>query len=140
MRLTIVGTGLIGASAGMAARSFAGARVVGFDASPEHARLALERGALDAVADSLQEAVVGSDIVILAPPVDRIAALCEEIAPYLGDETVVTDVGSAKAEVVASADRVLGRRFVGGHPMAGSERHGPQAGDETLFEGASWIL
>ena len=140
MRLTIVGTGLIGASVGMAARSLPDTHVIGFDASAAHVDLALERGAIDEGAASLEEAVRGGEVVLIATPVDRIADVCEEIAPYVGVHTVVTDVGSAKAEVVARADGLLGGRFVGGHPMAGSERHGPQAGDGTLFEGASWIL
>lgn len=140
MRLTILGTGLIGASAGMAARLSAGATVTGFDATPSHVRRALERGAIDDIAESLEVAVRAADVVVVATPVDRIAGVCQEIAPFLAPTTIVTDVGSAKAEVVTRADALLGPRFVGGHPMAGSERHGPDAADETLFEGASWIL
>ena len=140
MRLTIVGTGLIGASVGMAARANSEAYVVGFDSSEGHARRALERGAVDEVASSLEEAVRAADIVVVATPVDRIAETCEALAGWLDAGTVVTDVGSAKAEVVARVDPVLGTSFVGGHPMAGSEQHGPDAADETLFEGASWIL
>jgi prephenate dehydrogenase len=138
--LTIVGTGLIGASVGMAARRSSGALVTGYDARPENALRAQERGALDRVADSLGDAVREAELVVVATPVDLIPQVCEAIAGALGAGAVVTDVGSAKAEVVSGADRALGRRFVGGHPMAGSERHGPDAADETLFEGASWIL
>ena len=140
MRLTIVGTGLIGASVGMAARAIGDIVVVGFDSRDGHALRARERGAIDDIAGSLEEAVRGADMVVVATPVDRIAATCRELTPWLAPEAVVTDVGSAKGDVVASVDPVLGRRFVGGHPMAGSEQHGPDAADETLFEGASWIL
>jgi prephenate dehydrogenase len=143
MRLTIVGTGLIGASLGMAARAHkgqGGVFVVGYDSRSDHARRALERGALDEVAPSLEAAVSRSDIVVVATPVDRIADTCERLAPALPETAIVTDVGSAKGEVVVRVDGLLGARFVGGHPMAGSERHGPEAADETLFEGASWIL
>ena len=140
MRLTIIGTGLIGGSVGLAARAAAGATVTGFDVFAEHTRRALERGAIDVVAGSPAEAVTGADLVVIATPVDLVGAVCGDIVGALPESAVVTDVGSAKGDVVREGDRLLGRRFVGGHPMAGSERHGPDAADETLFEGASWIL
>ena len=139
MNLTILGTGLIGASVGLAARS-TDARVTGFDASRANALRALERGAVDAVADDIGVAVASADLVVVATPVDLIGDLCAELARHVAEGAVVTDVGSAKAGVVARADHALGARFVGGHPMAGSERHGPDAADDKLFEGASWIL
>ena len=139
MRVAIVGTGLIGASFGLALKAGDGPTVVGFDPDQSAAERALERNAVDEIAD-LKGAVAHADVVIVAAPVDRIGQVCAEIAPLLSGDAVVTDVGSAKRVVVEQGEAALGGRFVGGHPMAGSERHGPDAADDTLFEGASWIL
>jgi prephenate dehydrogenase len=139
-RIAIVGTGLIGASVGLAARREKLAEVIGFDLSREHASRALSRGALDRTATTLEEAAEAADLVVIATPVDLIAGVCRDIGSAVGPDAVVTDVGSAKGAVVREAEAALGSRFVGGHPMAGSERHGPDAADDTLFDGASWIL
>ena len=137
-KVAIVGTGLIGGSIGLGLRA-AGIEVVGHDDDYVAARAAMQRGAIGRAASSAVEAVAGCDLVVVAVPVDRVPEVCSLIADAAGD-AVVTDVGSAKAAVVERGESVFGGRFIGGHPMAGSERQGVEAADASLFEGAYWIL
>lgn len=139
LTIAVVGTGLIGGSIGLAARS-AGIAVTGFDPDPSAAVTALERGAVGAIAGTPEEAVASAEMVVLAPPVDRIPELCHRLSGHVSEQAVVTDVGSAKEEVVRHGVESFGPRFVGGHPMAGSERHGVGAADASLFHDAWWIL
>jgi prephenate dehydrogenase len=135
-RLAIVGTGLIGASVGLAARG-RGVSVRGWDPAPAALAAAVGRGAVEA-APSLGEAVEGVDLVVVAAP---IAALREEVVAVLAataDETTVTDVGSTKASVVEAA--AGSARFIGGHPMTGAESRGAENASPALFEGATWFL
>jgi prephenate dehydrogenase len=143
-QVTIVGTGLIGGSLGLALkkRRLAG-RIVGCDRAPvlESAR---DCGAIDAGATNLAEAVRGSDLVVLATPVIAILDLIDGLGPALPPRTLVTDVGSTKAEiarrVVKSFGRSASQRFLAGHPMAGKEHAGVEHADANLFEGAAWLL
>lgn len=137
--MAVLGTGLIGGSIGLAARA-AGAAVTGFDPDPSAASDALARGAVTTVAATAEDAVGSAELIVLAPPVDRIPELCRRLAGHVPDGAVVTDVGSAKEEVVRQGVESFGDRFVGGHPMAGSERHGVGAADPALFRDAWWIL
>jgi prephenate dehydrogenase len=138
-RLAIVGTGLIGASVGLAAkRAGAVAEVAGFDPDSEALDAAVERGAVDYGAPSLEEAVAGADLAVVAAPVAQLASQVRAVLGATGDETTVTDVGSTKAGVSAAA-RGSGR-FVGGHPVCGSEARGPEHANAELFEGATWFL
>ena len=138
-RLAVLGTGLIGGSIALAARARAPEyEIVGYDDDPT-TRAAAE-GALDRLFDDPVAAVAGCDLVVLAMPVDRIPAVCDLLEPVVRSDAVVTDVGSAKLDVVAAGERAFGGRFVGGHPMAGSERHGIDAADPALFDDAWWIL
>jgi prephenate dehydrogenase len=140
-KIAIVGTGLIGGSVALGLRRLdPHAEVAGYDGDPGSVEVALDRGAVTRSATTVAEAVEGAELVVVAVPVDRIPTALEQAAPALGPGTVVTDVGSAKAEVVAAGERLLGDSFVGGHPMAGSERHGIEAADPDLFEDAWWIL
>jgi len=137
----IIGLGLIGGSAGLALRARARAdRVVGFDVDGGALAGALERGAITDGAATIEEASGGADLVIVATPVDLTPAVLERVAAGSAQGTLVTDVGSAKKEVVNAGERHLGAGFVGGHPMAGSERHGIDAAHEELFDDAWWIL
>jgi len=139
--MAVLGTGLIGGSIALGARTRnRRLPVVGFDDDPAAAAAALGRGALSSVADSLEEAVAGADLVVLAMPVDQIPAACTRLARAVPAEAIVTDVGSAKAAVVEAGEAAFGPRFVGGHPMAGSERHGIEAADGRLFEDAWWVI
>ena len=140
-RTAILGTGLIGGSVGLGlAAAQADLDLVGYDPDARSASAALDRGAVSDVAATPEDAVAGARLVVLAPPVDQIAGLCARLHPHVGGDAVVTDVGSAKADVVAAGERAFGERFVGGHPMAGSERHGIEAADAALFDDAWWIL
>ena len=140
-RVAVVGTGLIGGSIALGLRRCSpSATVVGYDRDPGSMEAALERGAVTALAASAEEAVMGADLVVLAIPVDQIPDACGVLAKAVSPEAIITDVGSAKAEVVARAEAAFGGRFAGGHPMAGSERHGIGAAEPGLFDSAWWIL
>jgi prephenate dehydrogenase len=135
-RLLVVGCGLIGGSAAKAwARAGAVERVIGYDLRPEVAQAALSLGVVHEVAASLDQAAGDVDLVLVAVPVGSIPAVARTLADRLSATAVVTDVGSTKASVVLSCEAVLGGRFVGAHPMAGTERAGPEAADEALFRG-----
>jgi prephenate dehydrogenase len=138
----IVGTGLIGGSIGLALREAGAARVTGFDAAPDRARRAAELGALEEAFDQLPPACAAADIVLLATPVGQITSGVRSVAGASREGTIVTDVGSTKGPIVDEAERILGSRrpFVGGHPMAGSEREGIEAARPDLFHAALWIL
>lgn len=128
-RASIIGTGLIGSSIGLALRA-AGWHVTGTDVDPTRADRALELGAIDALGIDPE-----ASITFVAAPVRSIPAeVRRALARTAG---VVTDVGSVKANVVSE---VADARFVGGHPMAGSEQLGVDGATPDLFEGAVWVL
>lgn len=137
--VAVLGTGLIGGSVALGLRA-GGARVVGYDRDPEVMVQGLRRGAFDDTAPEPGEAVRSADLVVVAAPVNETEALCLAVLDDVGPDTVVTDVGSAKSHVVSACEGLLGSRFVGGHPMAGSERHGIGAADPELFQDAWWIV
>jgi prephenate dehydrogenase len=139
-RVAVVGTGLIGGSVGfaLAARGY---DVAGFDNNESRLARAKELGAISEVAATLDDAVAGADLVIVAVPVSAIAAAV--VAALDAGAAAVTDVGSVKKSVVAEVERQrpeASARFVGGHPMAGSEQDGVDGADATLFVGATWTL
>ena len=140
--VAILGTGLIGASVGLAIKAARpSTQVLGYDASGESLRHAQQMKAIDHRA-SLREAIPEADLVIVSTPVGAMKTLFEEIAPLLRPDTLVMDTGSTKARVLEWAERALpiGASFVGGHPMAGKTEHGPEAADANLFQGAIWCL
>jgi prephenate dehydrogenase len=134
-RLAVVGTGLIGTSVGLAAKGAGVGAVSAFDPDERSLAVAAERGAVDAAA-SLDEAVEGASLVVVAAPVAKLVSVVPSALEH-GDATV-TDVGSTKAAVCAAA--AGNGRFVGGHPMCGSEARGPEHATADLFEGATWFL
>jgi prephenate dehydrogenase len=127
-RAAVVGTGLIGGSIGLALRK-QGWHVTGRDRDDRRSAQALEQGAVDAVGDDPE-----AEVTFVCVPVSSIA---EEARAALAAGGVVTDVGGVKGPVVAAVDHP---RFVGGHPMAGSEQEGMDGADPSLFEGATWVL
>jgi prephenate dehydrogenase len=127
-RAQVVGTGLMGGSIGMALRS-RGWHVTGTDHDEARAERAVELGALDKVGIDLD-----AEVTFVATPVSAVPAA---VASLHNGGGVVTDVGSVKAPIVAAVDHP---RFVGGHPMAGSEQEGVEGADGDLFEGATWVL
>lgn len=141
--LGLIGLGLIGASLGAAwRRSGAVGRVVGYDIDPAAMETALRVGAVDETCADLAAVVSGSDTVVLAAPVEAVLAMAEEVAAAAAPGAVITDVCSVKRPVVERYARCLQGKasFVGGHPMAGSERQGGEAADPLLFENAAYII
>ena len=145
--LVVVGVGLIGGSCALALRA-AGAvsRSIGVGRGRRNLDHALRRGIVD-VAYTLDEdwasELASADIVLVAAPLSQYPALLSIIAPAIGPQTVVTDAGSTKQNVVASgraAFRDALSRFVPGHPVAGSEQSGALAADAALFAGRNVIL
>jgi len=145
--LVVVGVGLIGGSCALALRA-AGAvsRIVGVGRGRRNLDDALQRGIVD-VAYTLDEDWVfelsKADIVMIAAPLSQYPALFSMIAPSMGSQTVVTDAGSTKQDVIATARAAFPEtisRFVPGHPIAGSEQSGAVAADEALFAGRNVIL
>jgi prephenate dehydrogenase len=142
-RLSIIGVGLLGGSIGLAAKSAAmGCRVVGYGHRPSTLEKALASGAIDEAANTPAEAVSGADLVILCTPVGLFRQNLTDIAPGLARGAIVTDVGSTKRAVVQAAAEVLPKhaKFVGSHPMAGSEKRGVEFARADLFCGARCIL
>lgn len=147
-RILILGTGLIGASLGLALKSLASfeGEVIGWDANPSESAKALEIGALDRVLASSDEALQpnAADIYVLATPVLPILDWMKRLAPVLGEHQLVTDVGSTKltvCELAATLYNGPGRgRFLPGHPMAGKESGGAALAEAELFRGATWLF
>src|SRR4051812_44287796 len=137
-RLAIVGPGLIGASVGLAAKRAGVASVSGFDPDPDALALARERGALDTAATSLEEALDGAELAVVAAPVADLPAQVEAALAAAPADALVTDVGSTKGAVCAAAGD--DRRFIGGHPVSGAETRGPGNANAELFDGATWFL
>ena len=143
-QVTIIGTGLIGGSLGLALkkRRLVG-RIVGCDRAPTLER-AHDRGAIDSGTVNPADAVRGSQLIVLAAPVLATIDLIERLGPSLSTRTLVTDVGSTKSEIVKRAAKAFGKtagqRFLAGHPMAGKEQSGVDYADADLFEGAAWLF
>lgn len=142
MNVSIIGLGLIGGSLGLALRESSIAFVVrGWDRDPAAITGALERGAIDRPAFTLLEAVHDADLIVVATPPTVVHVIFAQIAADLKPGAIVTDVSSTKAEVMAWARELLpGVPFIGGHPMAGSERHGIHNARADLFHNAVYCL
>ncbi len=137
MRLAVVGTGLIGASAALAARRSGISQVVGWDEDAAALEVAVERGAVEPAA-SLADSLVSADIALVAVPVAVLPTIVREVLAGAPDTCTVTDAGSTKGAVCAAAGE--DPRFVGGHPICGAETRGPARASADLFEGATWFL
>ena len=141
--LCIIGVGLIGGSVGKAVRERRiASRVVGLVRRREAIEEALGAGAVDRATLDPAEAVDGADCVVIATPVGGIEAAVMEVKRYACRNCVVTDTGSTKAQVVASVEAALGGElpFVGGHPIAGSEKRGVAHAKSDLFDGRPCII
>lgn len=138
--VAIVGTGLIGASFGLALRQagFGGA-IVGVSSGPAIAD-AVAAGAIDRGAP-LAEAVGQADLVFLSQAIGRILDTIRHLDPLLKPGALVTDAGSTKTEIVDRGRQSIRRgQFLGGHPMAGKESRGASAAEGALFRGRTWVL
>lgn len=143
--VAIIGTGLIGASVGLALRAHGfNGPIVGWDRSPDEAELARLRGAIDTVARDPLDAARRSDCVLLATPVFGIVNWIDRLANVLRPGQLVTDVGSTKYAIWERASRAFASEhsahFLPGHPMAGKEVHGAAYADGELFRGAVWLF
>ncbi len=141
-RLAVIGTGLIGGSFALAARSaLGGGRIVGWD-KPDVLKRALAMGVVDEAHAELEKALAGADLVYLALPVGMIIERIPEIRRHASAEALVTDAASTKRAVCAAAKKPFtrGALFLGGHPMAGGEGSGLAAANATLFRGAKYAL
>jgi prephenate dehydrogenase len=143
-KVVVVGVGLIGGSFALALKQANAAKtIVGIGREPEAMARALELGIVDAVAASPQEAMRGADLVLLAAPVAQTGPILASLLPWLEPQTVITDAGSTKADVVAAAREVLRDRvaqFVPGHPIAGAESNGPDAARPGLYRGKKTVI
>lgn len=139
-RAAVIGTGLIGSSMGLGLRR-AGWVVVGYDPDARAVEASLAVGAIDAAAPSLERAFEGVEVAMIAAPVSVVPDLA--CAALDAGVACVTDAGSVKAPIVAAVEASRSSssaRFIGGHPMAGSEQLGAAGADAELFVGASWVL
>jgi len=140
VRLSILGVGLLGGSLGLAAkRSMPGVRVVGYGHRPVTLESALKLRAIDEATADVVSAVHDADLVVLCTPVGLFDGLLGQIAPALKRGAIVTDVGSTKRSVVERGESLVAR-FVGSHPMAGSEKRGVEFARADLFDRALCIL
>lgn len=143
-RIAIFGVGLIGGSfaLGLKAAGFAG-EIVGGGRSAVNLARGVELGVIDRFSTDPVEVVQGADLVMLAVPMGAMRAVLAQIAPALGEQTIVTDAGSVKGSFEADARAVLGdslHRVVPGHPIAGTERSGVEAAFSTLYQRRRVIL
>jgi prephenate dehydrogenase len=144
-RIAILGTGLLGTSVGLALRA-AGYKgsIVGWNRGAEGAQAALAMGAIDSIAADPLQAARASQVVLLAVPIYATLDFMEKLAPVLGSEHLVTDVGSTKVKICEASGRLFNTperaAFLPGHPMAGKERGGAALGDAELFRGAVWLF
>jgi len=140
---TIIGTGLLGTSLGLAmkARSLA-TRLVGLGHRRATLDQAIARGAFDAVTTDPAQALADATLVVIAVPLSAFDAVLARVAGHQHDGMVITDVGSTKVSVLEAAGRHLPRpgRFVGAHPMAGAAQSGPEAASADLFDGRPCVL
>jgi prephenate dehydrogenase len=143
-RLALLGCGLMGGSFALALkRARCVGRVVGHSLNPATLERAVQRGVIDEIADSVERAVRGADLVLVAVPVAATESVLAAAAPALADDALLMDVGSTKRDVEAAARRVLGarlQRFVPAHPIAGKEKAGVEHAEAGLFDARQTIL
>ncbi len=141
-QIALIGLGLIAGSISLAVqRAEMATKITGTARSKETRDSAKQLGLVDEVFETAAEAVKGADLVILAVPVGAMAMIAKEIAPHLKPGATVTDVGSVKGAVITAVGPHLPKNvhFVPGHPMAGTEKSGPNAGFAQLFDNR-WCL
>ena len=141
-KITIIGVGLIGGSLGLALKEKKpNFKIIGID-KQKIIKKAIARGAIDEGTVNLEEGIKEADIIIIATPVKTILDILTQIAPFLKKGCLVTDTGSIKQKIVQKANKTLFKDvfFIGGHPMAGSEKYGIESADPYLFHNKTYIL
>ena len=141
-KITIIGVGLIGGSLGLALKEKKpNFKIVGID-KQNIIEKAIALGAIDEGTVNLKEGIKEADIIIIATPVKTIINILTQINPFLKKGCLVTDTGSIKQKIVQKANKILSKdiHFIGGHPMAGSEKYGIESADPYLFYNKTYIL
>jgi prephenate dehydrogenase len=144
-RISILGTGLLGTSAGLALRAagFPGT-ITGWSRTKEQVHIAQRMGAIDEVAEGPLTAAFDSEVVLLSMPIFATLDFMAQLSGMLTADHLVTDVGSTKRLISESAAQLYNKpncpAFLPGHPMAGKERSGAALGDPTLYRGAVWLF
>ncbi len=143
-KIVIFGVGLIGGSVALALKK-AGfvAYIVGVGRSTQSLDEALKLQVIDSLETNLQAACSNADMILIAAPVAQTASILQSIKPHLSAQTVITDAGSTKGDVLTTAREILGEQyhqFVGGHPIAGAEKSGVTAAKADLFVGKNVVL
>ena len=141
-KVTIVGLGLIGGSlAKSIKKSYKDIKIYGYNRSDEPRILAFNDEVIESAKNPSLEEIGSSDVVVLCLPVQVNAKFLEDLKPYLSKDTILTDVGSVKSDITnAIREKGLLNQFIGGHPMAGSEKSGYINSTDSLLEGAPYIL
>ena len=143
-KLVIFGVGLIGGSVALALKKAGvNTHIVGVGRNRNSLDEALNLGIIDTAESDIQAAVHNADVIMLAAPVAQTTQILESIQPFLQTNTVITDAGSTKSDVLNNAKAVLGsqfKQFVGGHPIAGAEKSGAAAAVADLFVAKKVVL
>jgi len=146
-KIVIFGVGLIGGSFALALKKAGAHHIIGIGRSKESLKDALKLGVIDAVSDAtevnIHAALKNADLVLIAAPVAQTASILQSVKPHLNSNTIITDAGSTKSDVLACAKEVLGEQFnqfIGGHPIAGAEKSGVSAATADLFVGKNVVL
>ena len=141
--LAVIGLGLIGGSFAMDIRRLGLAeRVIGYENNPEYRKLILTQNFVDYLGDKPDKELSKAELILLAVPVKAFEEIIPELIPYLSESVIITDVGSVKLPLIKLMNKPEYKdiRFVGGHPITGSEYFGPNAATEKLFTGKRFIL
>ncbi|MBJ6363543.1 prephenate dehydrogenase [Paenibacillus sp. GCM10012307] len=141
--IAIFGVGLIGGSLALCFKGKPGLHVIGHSVRPSSVEKYIQRGVVDEGTTSMREAAEAADFIFLCVPVGNLEEYVQKLSTYkLKPGCIITDVGSTKASVAACARKhdLQGAHFIGGHPMAGSERSGVEAASSILFENAYYVL
>jgi prephenate dehydrogenase len=141
--ITVIGLGLIGGSLALSLKETSSDIVVmGYDVALDAMTIAKYRNIIDKIASDYRDAVKDADLVIIATPISKIIDVINSIKDYLKKGAIITDVGSAKDNIVNEINRLLPHDviFIGGHPMAGSENEGVLSARSDLFKNAFYVL
>ena len=143
-KISIIGLGLIGTSILHAIKAKEEDEVITFayDINPNHREIVMQLKIASFVCDDIQDAVKEADLVILAVPVGAMKTVASLIAPFLKNNTIVTDTGSTKGSVISDVNPYLSNNvyFIPSHPLAGTEYSGPKSGFSSLFENRYWLI
>jgi len=142
-KLAIIGVGLMGGSLALSLKNggYVG-EVIGIGRGIENLRNAFNLGIIDKYTQNLKDGVIDADVIVVAIPVESIVDIIDKAQTFMKDGAIITDVGSVKGEIVKNVDKILDSRlaFVGGHPVAGTEKSGADAAFSTLYKGSKCIL